>query len=99
MRQRPEYGSWKTNSANCAANDHLKQPARQSRPSFSPHTRAIGGTFESTFIFDKPANSGNTRPKNANPPTLEPKPQRSPPSAGQPQSQLGPDSQKRKIGN
>ena len=31
-----EYGSWKTNSANCAANDHLKQPARQSRPSFSP---------------------------------------------------------------
>ena len=63
MRQRPEYGSWKTNSANCAANDHLKQPARQSRPSFSPHTRAMGGTFESTFVFAKPANLDNTRPQ------------------------------------
>ena len=29
----------------------------------NPHTRAIGGTFEFTFILPKPANSGNTRPK------------------------------------
>ena len=29
----------------------------------SPHTRAIGGTFEFTFILPKPANSGNTRPR------------------------------------
>ena len=28
-----------------------------------PHTRAIGGTFEFTFILPKPANSGNTRPR------------------------------------
>ena len=29
----------------------------------NPHTRAIGGTFEFTFILPKPANSGNPRPK------------------------------------
>ena len=38
-------------------------------------------------------------PKNANPPTLEAKPERLPPSAGQPQSQPGPDSLKRKSRN
>ena len=62
--QRPEYGSWKTNSANCAANDHLKQPARQSRPSFSSRKRATGGTFEFTFKLPKSANHGNTQPRN-----------------------------------
>ena len=59
----------------------------------------MGGTFESTFVFAKPANLDNTRPKNANPPTLEAKPERPPPSAGQPQSQLDPDLLKRKSGN
>ena len=29
----------------------------------TPHTRAIGGTFEFTFILPKQANTGNTRPK------------------------------------
>ena len=30
----------------------------------TPRTRAIGSTFQFTFILPKPANSGNTRPKN-----------------------------------
>ena len=30
----------------------------------SPRTRAIGSTFQFTFILPKPANSGNTRLKN-----------------------------------
>ena len=29
----------------------------------TPRTRAIGSTFQFTFILPKPANSGNTRPK------------------------------------
>ena len=33
------------------------------RPKHCPDTRAIGSTFEFTFIFPKPANSGNTRPQ------------------------------------
>ena len=33
------------------------------RPQPNPHTRAIGGTFELTFVLPKPANTGNTRPK------------------------------------
>ena len=30
----------------------------------TPRTRAIGSTFQLTFILPKPANSGNTRLKN-----------------------------------
>ena len=29
----------------------------------NPHTWAVGGTFEFTFILPKPANAGNTRPR------------------------------------
>ena len=31
-----------------------------------PHTRAIGRTFEFTFLLPKPANAGNTQPGKRN---------------------------------
>ena len=63
MRQRPEYGSWKTNSANCAANDHLKQPARQSRPSFSPRERGDtqGIVAHAAVHHASPAQEGDSK--------------------------------------
>ena len=42
------------------ARDDDNQPANAEH---NPHTRAIGGTFEFTFILPKPANSGGRRPK------------------------------------
>ena len=38
-----------------------------------PRTRAIGGTFEFTFVLPKPANAGNTRPHKRKATKLAPK--------------------------
>ena len=50
----------------------------------TPHTRAIGGTFQFAFILPKPANSGNTRPKNRKAVKPRHKPTRTPPIARPP---------------
>ena len=75
------------------------QPAAVYQRPRSPHTRAIGGIFEFTFILPKPANAGNTRSQQRRADEPRRKTKQAPSIASQPPSQRVRASLTRRCGN